>query len=559
MRLTQRLPILIIVVFTSLVLAKHVRFSLNETAPLGRDWDFHVALSYVIHGCEFSYGKIIGWYNHDRSHSVHYPPLFYLLPAVLASTHRFTMFQSLYLSLSVWIVVLVWSVYGAGKSVGGDSWSGLAATLVAGVNPIVMHTEAFDLNLDFATMAAVALAVRFFYRSNCLSKRGPTIILGLCAGIAFLIKPLSMVHLLPFLVAASLFPNASRVARPTVRFENAMLCALVACVAASWFLVPLLPSFFAKIGQEGHIGWREVWDNTARYVWMLAFTPCSLIFAAGVVPGFAMTRKRDPAILPFLISSVTALLFFSKMRTAALGYFYPFQIWVGLLWARWLGRWAEQKRNFLCFILVLVCAVPLIVTGPGGRYRDLRFEEATEKDIGLIAEKLSGPNRGIDEHEVGYLLPGKGAVFTIRRGVFGSAVALARPGNPWPGILLWREDNVAVFCQDSMDAERIRSILAKKMLIVIEPQEPLADLGECADAWGKILSLVQHSRCKELELPYRIYATPAVQSRYGLSATYIFQIFTRPDTPGPPCGDESIPIEGDTGGAFVNGTRWAGR
>jgi len=525
----EKYLLVIIVAATVLVIVKHARFSLGQTEPFGRDWDFHVQLSYVIQGSHFSYEKILDWYKKDESHSVHYTPLFYLVSSLVESTGIFGPLESIYLSQIVWITVLIFSMYAAGKSLGRSPWAGFAATAIAGLNFLVLYTESSDINPDFPAMAMVALAIATFYSTDGFLKRKESILLGICCALAFLTKAVVLVYLIPFLGSALLFPDPARQERTGPKLRNVTVSLLAALIVAGTFVVPLLPLFFKKLIMEtDSVHLQEVVLHIKMYLQVFGYSLCTIVVLIGLVPTIFLLRNKDRNVIPYAISTACAVLFFIKMRTVAIGYFFPLQVWSGLLWARWTSRWSEKAKRIGCIGLGLAFIAPLVVTNPAETWnRWITFDRHTQEHISRLTVFLSDTESFVEENDVGYLLPNSGGATTLRRGMFGSAVALARPGNPWSGLLQYDGENVALFCQEGLEPEKIKRIRQKRLVVTFLPLLRTEVQDGCMASLMETIGMLRLSHRLELEIPYHLDAAPQSDPSAGFTTDYVIQLFRK--------------------------------
>lgn len=151
-------------------------FIINDTYPGGTDGHFYRCIRY--------YDQIL--YGRDNSiRMIQFPPLTYLITMISFKLFGIS-YESAKLLLILFSLIFLFSMYGIGKELGGDTAGFITMAASAGSPPILDLSGAYLL--EYPQTALTALAFYLLIKSNGFRDRKYSIFLGIALALSFLAK-----------------------------------------------------------------------------------------------------------------------------------------------------------------------------------------------------------------------------------------------------------------------------------------------------------------------------------------------------------------------------------
>ena len=224
-----------------------------------------------------------------------YPPLLPLTAAVLSPTETF---RSLVMVNSLFVALLVFSVYNIGRRTHSERAGVISAALIA-TYPMVTHLER-DFMVDFALLAITALSGYLILASDDYRRPLVTFLFGISTAFGLLVKP----TFATFIVVPATYTliragaGLATVDRPAHLRGLRWLAAGVATAAfviALWYIPnwATVSSEAARIASSNPIGF-DVFDANALvyYLNILMIDQIGLPFMALFIFGLTVIRRR---------------------------------------------------------------------------------------------------------------------------------------------------------------------------------------------------------------------------------------------------------------------------
>ncbi len=453
----------------------HLQFALGDFVLQGRDCDFHVQNYFKVFHCHFDAGRIMRWYQTVGYDSVRWPPLSYLLAAAIREGTGVGGLLSIQLANLVWLLVLVFCLFGGGRRFGDSPWSGLAAVMLGAINPLVLGVESRDINLDFAATAAVAAAFYAFSRTDWFARPRATIALGLICALSLLTKTVVAIYLAPFYLVALLWVVLAEREQARRRLRNAAFALVLCVLSVSVFFVPLLRNVYREFRGEAIPSLASLGGNLVRYAGVVFGFPLVIYTVLGAVALAYCLKHRDRLAAVWGLSGLIALAWFVGMRFVTMYYLFPLQIYAVLLVARALGFTTPRRRAVIAMLLLILAVATvlaperdpeqkqMVVDGQGGR-----------RTFDLLVHRFAYRYRMIEEKDIGYLVDDNMATESVRRLLVGGVLAAARPHEAWLRAFRKKGDDIALFCSAEVPPGQLDVILAKPLVVAIAHVPPVA-------------------------------------------------------------------------------------
>ena len=382
----------------ALAVVRHLDYAVSTMTTSGRDWSHHLPRAARVLAAGFRPERVLSFYDDARisDATMNWPPLGHVVAAAFMAPGRIDPAAAYYASQAIWIAVLVASLYGAGRRLGGSPLAGLAAAFLGGLTVPVLSV-ARQLNLEFAATASVALALYGFTLSRSLTSTAGSVALGLFCGIAFLVKPVTFAYLVPFLAAAFVLPPEGGIDWKR-RGANLMLAALVATLVCGALYVPRVGAvLWVQKTQSRDVAtsWRENLAVFTRYMAVEMLSPAAWALTLAALA--ASLARRDRLVAGLLLAAGTTFaylltLYYDPTNSA---FYLPYAILAALVVARafrLVPRWARAA------VTAVACAV---VLAPPAEPR------APERP-GLLTRALYSRDSRTSRPLVGLPLPGGG-------------------------------------------------------------------------------------------------------------------------------------------------------
>jgi hypothetical protein len=357
-RATSWIPPGLVAAACAVALVDHLNFALTTDGLQDKDWFIHFLNAVRVHGFGIHWGRILAWYDRFGTF-IHMAPLTYLVSSAFLVWEIPGPLAAMYAAKAAWIVLLVASLYAGGKRAGGTAWAGLAAAAVGGLSGAVLD-QARAVNLEFPTLAAVALALAAGLNSGGFERLGRSLAAGACCGIAALTKPTTLTFVAPFFLAIALAPPDGSDAPLLRRARNLAAAALAALAVAGVFYVPLARRFLAEtaihVAREPGLVARNLRVYGAYLCPGLISPVLALIAAASAAIGLA---RRDRFLLAIGAAGLAAFGFLLTQRFESITYAYPFQALAALLIARGIGGLRASARAPAALLLAAFLLWPL--------------------------------------------------------------------------------------------------------------------------------------------------------------------------------------------------------
>jgi hypothetical protein len=234
----------------------------------------------------------------------YYPPLVHIVSAVFGLFLFGISDASILISLNIFVIILILSVYGIGKVLHNE-WVGLLAAFISGFIPII-NIMSKNYYLDMPLAAMVCLAIYLLLRTECFSRRGYSLLFGLSLGLGLLTKW----SFFFFLVG----PSAYYLYRGLrERKEGAILnsfgsAVIALLVAAGWYAQNL--HIFRSVDTRGIWSWNSLpWYEYLFFLQVQMWVPLA-IAGAILFLYYVISRKNLPLLLwvavPYVIFSTVA-------------------------------------------------------------------------------------------------------------------------------------------------------------------------------------------------------------------------------------------------------------
>jgi hypothetical protein len=523
----QRAVTAAVVILAVFAAANQIRFSLSEPTPRGRDWDYHLLNSFKIYHCHFQYGTIIQWYKNAGYDSSRWPPLAYLASALAMELAPERPLGAIQASRAVFILILVLSVYGAGRRFGGGPWPGLAAAVLAGLNPLALVVEAPEVNLDFPAMVMIALVIYVYSRTIGFSRWPWSVGLGVACGLAMLTKTVSAVFLAPFLALAFVFPERNA---PSVRLRLQRLALVVAVALAMWlpFYLPLWRNVLAEYRGEAVGDWSRFFPTLLEYGKILTSAPLVFFVAFGLPAAVVCVVRRDRPVWPLVGTWIIGVLFFAKIRFITPHYILPIQVLSPLLLTRWMMTWRASRQAALALVLTALLAIPALVmkapVHPSGV--DAKTVAHLQRLTGLFRDRYVD----IEVRDIGYLTYNNMATDALRRGLLGASLALARPDQVTGRTFDKTGDHVARFCAEAVTPDKLAFIAEKSLVVAILPMTAAPNEPCDAELFAAVAAISPAHRLDE-QFSYSFPTVSPGDEAKGFGRTYAVKIYRRNGDP----------------------------
>jgi 4-amino-4-deoxy-L-arabinose transferase-like glycosyltransferase len=310
-----------------------------------------------------------------------YPPLFPLAASVLSPTLTF---RSLVMVNSLFVALLLLSVYQIGRRIHGESAGLIGAALIAAY-PMVTHLER-DFMVDFSLLAMTGLSAYLLLASDDFRVPRMTVLFGLSTALGLLVKPtyatfIAVPAAYTLIRACAGLTTAERPARIRDLARLAAALAVAAFVVALWYIPnwSTVHSEAVRIANSNPIGF-DVFDANALvyYLNILMIDQIGLPFMGLFIFGLTVIRRRvAPAHFWFLVSwlvglYVTATLAPYKGTGQDIAILIPVSV-VSAVGLAGLGRWRRTAvAAVLTFAVVQAVALSLpesMLASRIGRFR----------------------------------------------------------------------------------------------------------------------------------------------------------------------------------------------
>lgn len=181
------------------------------------------------------------------------PPLMYWTGALAARATQgwLPLFDSAQLAVLAWIALMLWLLARTTRQVVGKGRSLLACMLLLGTLGMVSNIHKLTADIPFTAGAVMALAALVQFADGATRSRGPGLLLGTGAGIAFMSKGLLVPGVLGITCIAAFVLPAFRSRKYLAGLGWAGLAAL------PWLVI--WPYLFWQASEPRFIEW--IWDN----------------------------------------------------------------------------------------------------------------------------------------------------------------------------------------------------------------------------------------------------------------------------------------------------------
>lgn len=472
-----------ILILTELVVFKHLFFSIEYDCAIGRDWPIHAINASKIYHCHFNFEKILVWYESTASSIYHYPPFHYLLSAALWEFLKLPPLLAMYASKAIWIFLGALAMYGAGRALGDNVYSGIVASVVGILNGLMLNA-AREVSLEFVVPMSFAFIACFYMLSKGYQRFLPSLALGAALGIGLLSKSVLFTFAAPFLVLG-FFISPFRVKNFSRRLSYAAFAAFSAFLIAAPFYLTSLKPFLREAGSESNISFMH--KNLIHfYPYYIApdTTPFMLVLIA--LSAIILIIKRDSFfMLTFLIMLIT-IPYMATLQSLDSTYFLSFTILFALVIARGLKYLKSAFRFALCLVIAFVFCVPILTNkSPFRNNRFVRFLYPEDKWVNIETLQMSDrksenswenierfaltfknryPEYGYEQ--VGYVLA-DGMVNVVN-----IAFALEWEKNAWLRDIKWWEDIVKINLHPMpYDEDPLKKIRGRELIVFSLPDQ----------------------------------------------------------------------------------------
>ena len=378
-----------VAVFTALAVWTHLQYAASTNFIAGKDWILHVIGYHAIGRVEPNPARILAWYLGNPLPMVHYPPLGYLGTSVWRRLGMEAPGCD-YAVKAWWIVVLVGSLYGAGRRLAGSTWGGLAAAVIAGLSGSALG-QARRLDLEFQQVSAVAATLYFYLRTDRLSRGAASALFGLVAGLAVLVKPHAAFYFAPF-VAIDLLLDRPPGIPWTRRAARLVLAAGIAAAIAAPYYVPLLPRVLYHGVHDLSGPAVDPGNSAVAYLTILrrGGVVAPLVAALGLGLSAVGLARGDRFPIAVLGASFAVLGVFS-FRDVQPEYIGSLSVFGALLCARGLRHVGKRAGALVAFLLAACYAAPLLAPAPADAF------QVRHTDNPVVRFLYPGPVNGLRE------------------------------------------------------------------------------------------------------------------------------------------------------------------
>lgn len=270
--ITQILSALLIATIVFHIFHNCLWFSIDKFPPYGDDVHFHIQRALWISRHCISPGRL---YNFLRSDFFAYPPFFHIIGAML---HLFDSphlpFHTIYLTSSLFFIVLILSVYKLGQELFNKEL-GLFAAIILSFFPVI-YKYSRHFNDGIAAIAMVSLSTYCLLSTKGFTRRKFSILFGVTLGLGMLTKETFLIFIFfpwAFVTSRTLFFNKARNARKISNLLLAMTIGISIVIISNHyhyliFDVTARKDIYFKVFYpriQGSSEWRNVLDSKAFF------------------------------------------------------------------------------------------------------------------------------------------------------------------------------------------------------------------------------------------------------------------------------------------------------